>query len=260
MKKKKRRTVPRIIKSNKKPLYKVAVCIPSNGLTVSSFTFDYGNMMAATGFKLLGENHIELVSFLNNSTYISANRQFLAEEALKAGATHILWLDSDMRFPNITLMQLLKHNKAIVGANYVTRKIPCEPVSNKVANFEPGEPSTPCHTFPDSTGLEEVQSMGFGVILTRADVFAAVDPPWFQMYYEGPKLVGEDVHFCRAARAAGFKMYVDHDLSQVVRHSGHLEYGHLMDGITDEIDILAGQWNQMAIQFERERKEKESVA
>lgn len=257
---KKRQYRPKIVEEDKEPAYKVAVCMPSTGHVVSTFAYDYGSMMAATGCTLLADGIIDLSAHLGHGTYISANRQQLAEESLERGATHILWLDTDMRFPNNTLIRLLNHKKAIVGANYVTRKIPCEPVTNKVAKFEPGELSVPCHTEPDSAGLESVDSMGFGVIMTRADVFGAIEPPWFQMYYEGPKLVGEDVHFCREAKKVGFDIFVDHDLSQVVRHSGNLEYGHLMDGITEQIDILAGSWNQMAKKFAEEDAAKEGVA
>ena len=44
--------------------------------------------------------------------------------ALAVDATHILWLDSDMRFPADTLGRLLARNRDIVGANYCARRFP----------------------------------------------------------------------------------------------------------------------------------------
>ena len=38
--------------------------------------------------------------------------------------------------------------------------------------------------------------------------------------------IGEDMYFCREAQKAGFKVYIDHDLSKQVRHIGVLEFMH----------------------------------
>jgi hypothetical protein len=38
--------------------------------------------------------------------------------------------------------------------------------------------------------------------------------------------VGEDIYFCKLAQAHGFKVYIDHDLSKEVRHTGTMDFTH----------------------------------
>ena len=70
--------------------------------------------------------------------------------------------------------------------------------------------------------------MGFGCVLVKSEVALEVGYPWFET--KDPKegresmRVGEDVDFCIKAKAAGFDVFVDHGLSQEVRHIGQFDY------------------------------------
>jgi hypothetical protein len=146
--------------------------------------------------------------------YIADLRNKAVKAAQTAGASHLLFLDSDMRFPEDTLDRLLKHNLDIVAANYVQRTM-SEWCVSRVAGV-------PVQS-QGKTGLELVQTTGCGVMLVAMSVFADLDPPWFDTPFDGQTFYGEDVYFCQKARDNGFTVFIDHDLSQDVRHQGSVE-------------------------------------
>jgi hypothetical protein len=80
-------------------------------------------------------------------------------------------------------------------------------------------------TRPDATGLEAVDSVGLAVMLMRTDVVHGLARPWFQhgRTAEGAD-IGEDMLFCRALRAAGHEIWIDHDLSKEIGHVGQYTY------------------------------------
>lgn len=60
------------------------------------------------------------------------------------------------------------------------------------------------------TGLE-VGHVGTGMTLIRAEVFQALDPPWFEFGWFGGASGGEDTWFSLKAWRAGFRTFVDLD-------------------------------------------------
>ena len=150
---------------------------------------------------------------------LPGNRELLAEQMLEMGASHILYLDSDMRFPPDTLNRLLARDKAIVGSNAVTRK-------GFIRPYAGGFDGLPVYSNGKS-GIEKVMTVGAGILLIRREVFEAMKKPWFMFPWMGERLGhgGEDAYFCRMAAEAGFDTWIDHDLTQEVRHIGTFEYG-----------------------------------
>jgi hypothetical protein len=172
----------------------------------------YGNAPAGTTFNL---------NFLNG-TLIADQRSKLVEMSLKQGATHILFLDSDMRFPANLADRLIKHDKEIVACNYATRRMPVKTVAFK--DF-----STLSYMYSgDKTGLEECDAVGMGAMLVKAEVFGQISYPWFQIHYlpSARMWMGEDMYFCQAAKMAGKQIWIDHDLSKSIKHIGSFEFGH----------------------------------
>ena len=153
----------------------------------------------------------------------------MADDVLKAGATHILWLDADMCFPPDTLKRLLARKVPIVGANYRRRVPPHQftAATGHRKNLREVE------TTEQSTGLESVNRLGFGVTLIESRVFQKITKPWFQFTYEQGQHGGEDEFFCRKANRAGFQPHVDHDLSKQVRHIGTFEVS--IDGFEQDV-------------------------
>lgn len=204
------------------PRFRVAVCVPTRGRVCWGFAYDLAQMMCYTGTSVVSREIMEIGMIFADGTYIASNREDLVDQAMKSEPTHILWLDDDMRFPQDTLLRLLQRNREVVGANYATRGTPCVAVAIKKASDTKGR----LLTMPDSTGLERVETLGFGVTLVQASVFRRIPKPWFENYWS-PKLerrVGEDVDFCRKCAAHDVKIFVDHDLSKEVGHMGEFEY------------------------------------
>lgn len=62
-------------------------------------------------------------------------------------------------------------------------------------------------------GLVDVDWIGFGAIATLASVYDAMPRPWFRhVPGDGPDAGGEDALWCRAARAAGWRIVLDTDI------------------------------------------------
>jgi hypothetical protein len=207
--------------------YRVIISIPTLDHVPYQFAIDLANMVgwsnAAIGDK------VAIATNIVANTYIHKGRQQLLDEALKLGGHYVLWLDSDMRFPKDLLIRLLAHDKEMVGINYSTRGIPPRFVAIKrVGIDDENNEGYACATYPDSTGLEEVEAVGFGAVLMKMVVTQTLpeNEPWFWYGYNdaGRTHVGEDVWFCRLVRKGGWKIYVDHDLSKECRHMGQMEF------------------------------------
>lgn len=150
-------------------------------------------------------------------------RRDAVNTALKDGTTHILWIDDDMTFPSDTLARLLKHDLDFVAANCTSRQEPVWTTAIK---------DNQRITSIGQTGLMEVDQVGFGVVLTKVDMFRKIPEPWFTTPHD-PKggKVGEDIFFCVQARKQGYKLFIDHDLSVQIGHVGMKIYKH--DMVTD---------------------------
>ena len=196
---------------------KVAVCVPCRDQVCAGFSFDLANMV---GFHAAAGMNIGL--YHSPGTLIADQRVNLAKEAISQGATDILWIDSDMRFPKNALQRLLERNKSIVAANYPTRRLPVD--TTALLHTPDGWLHVP--TKKDSTGLEVVTAAGMGLMLTSAQVFKDLPDPWFHIGYSTRNniFLGEDVSMCVAAAKVGHPTHIDHDISKEVRHIGSFEF------------------------------------
>jgi hypothetical protein len=187
---------------------------------MSGFCFDLAKMI---GYHSRNTKD-EILIFQMPGTLIFHQREKLAEEALKAGAEAILWIDSDMRFPADTLEVMLSRKVPILGVNATTRR---EPIMPTALNLEVVDGNPVFHKI-ETRGkdyVEEVSAVGFGVTLTRKSVFDKMPQPWFDILWtDGGGIIGEDVHFCIKAQDCGIKTYVDHVLSPLIKHIGTKEY------------------------------------
>jgi hypothetical protein len=162
----------------------------------------------------------------HSGTLIAPQRRDLAASALSIDATHLLWIDSDTAFPKDALNRLLARNKDYVGIVQCGRRPPSGTTS---FIWETPEKPTIVYTYPESTGLQKVDAMGFGFTLCRTEIFRKVPEPWFPMQWghltTGEwSFNGEDTGFQEWARAAGYELYVDHDLSKECGHIGSFQY------------------------------------
>lgn len=151
------------------------------------------------------------------ATYVHVGREAFLEQAIRCQATHVLWLDTDMTFPPDAARRLVRHQRPIVACNCVMR----DPRILFTAQRE----GRGILTGPDSTGLEAADSVGMAVMLMRTDVVADLPRPWFRHGQTDAGVdIGEDRMFCRALRAAGHEILIDHDLSKEIGHIGQHTY------------------------------------
>lgn len=208
------------------PQRMIAISLPSHEMVPVLFAYDAMRMAAISAASLIVDGVTDITHNIVLGTYIQQARQDLVDIALAQGATHMLWMDTDHRFPKDALIQLLNRNVDMVGINYANRKVPPGFVAYKHVGWD-GEPSEKCVTDETTSGLEPVDALGFGLVLMRTSIIRNIGPkPWFEVYYdtEHNRIVGEDCYFCKKVRDAGYEIYVDHDLSKECSHLGTFEY------------------------------------
>jgi hypothetical protein len=199
----------------------IAVCTPARDMVHTMFTYDLVNMVC---YHTLNTN--DAVSLkISEGTLIANQRAELTLDAMREGCSHILFVDSDMRFPQDMISRLLKHDLDIVATNCARRRMPTGPTAQIYK--ENGDREL-VWTMPESTGLQEVGSVGMGVMMIKAEVFKALGEPWYETPWRHDKrgYIGEDVFFCRKSREAGFKIWIDHDVSKEIGHVGTFEFKH----------------------------------
>lgn len=153
-----------------------------------------------------------------------------AREAIERGATHILWVDSDMIMPDDSALRLLSHNLPIVAVNYVMKRKEMLPVTSI-----DGERISSV----GRSGIEKIDGTGMGLMMTNVEIYHKMKFPWFGHRWfpnEGTSCIGvpknmeewpasfEDAYFCDRARQSGIDIYVDHDLSLQTGHYGGCVY------------------------------------
>lgn len=203
---------------------KIAICVPARDTVLAGFAVCLANLTAS-----LQKNNIEYRLLVNLGTVIPQQRNTLVEEATAVGATHILWLDSDMHFPSTTVQRLLKHNLPIVAAAYSTRIKP----QRSVAFLDKDDLTK---RLSKKTGVHSVFAVGMGCMLVDIEVYNYVQKPWHQYLYnkDTHDLSGEDIYFCKTASDAGYEIYVDADLSNELAHFGTKAF---LIGETDDYSI-----------------------
>ncbi len=151
---------------------------------------------------------------------LSQSRQKLVQKAMKAGCTHIFFIDADMEFPMDTLNKMLERDKDYLALNATTRMEPIRPVAHGIDGERLSSKG--------KKGCEKVQHVGLALALIKREVFAVLQPPLFLMDWipEQNAYCGEDVYFAVLAQNAGFDIWVDHELSEKVGHIGTRRYGY----------------------------------
>lgn len=202
---------------------KVMIGMPSGEMVHADFAYDLARLV---GYTQLVRPDIAMMLYSVKGTYLPRARNALANEALAKGCSHLLFVDSDMRFPKDALIRLLGHEKSIVAANYPTRQHPVLPTAldahrNPVFRVE---------------AVETVAIAGMGLMLIDMAVFLAVEKPWFAIGYSKAidDYSGEDTFFCQKAAQAGHPTWIDGPLSEQVEHCGAFRYAMPHARMTEE--------------------------
>jgi hypothetical protein len=192
----------------------IAICVPTNGLLHSEFAF-----FLIDAIRYTESQGYPVDILMDLGTVLSSQRQFLARRAINEhNADYIMWFDSDMTFPEDTIVNLLERNKDIVCATYSKRVEPFHATA-----FEEINPVVPVEM---SGSLKKVKYAGMGCMLVKADVYASIDAPWFPLTWheQTDSWHGEDMGFCSKAIDSGFDVWCDIDLSVNIGHLGQQEF------------------------------------
>lgn len=156
--------------------------------------------------------------------YKDINCNVLVEDARKQGMTHIMFIDTDMIFPEDGISRLLSHNKDIVGGNYNVR---LDPTSGEfsgptVKMLVDGKPvSMLAEGFP--TELFKCYALPLGFMLVKLPVFDKMLRPYFETHVDNNnKHTTEDIDFCQKANEAGFELWCDPTIR--IGHIGSYTY------------------------------------
>jgi hypothetical protein len=198
---------------------KIAVCTPHAGFVYADFARCLASMAAETAGASVNYNgqltRPLIAHIFADEGSIELKRTRLALAARQSAADYILWLDADHTFPADTLLRLMMHNLPIVGCNFLNR------AGNRATAVMSQDRFVETTREKAEAGeVEQVGAIGFGLVLMKAPVLDVVPKPWFrtEIGEDGACTVGEDVHFCNHARAAGVPIYVDHALSWTAGH------------------------------------------
>lgn len=214
----------------------ILVGIPSQGVWTEEFGMSLCNMMGhLMATPVVGYRNQRMQPMRIRSTILPRSRLKLVQAAFAQECTHLLFIDTDQRFPRDTAHRLLEWRKPVVACNIAVKQIPSAPTARA---YSPDRiDGEPVYSDPGRTGLEEVWRIGAGIILVDMQVFRKTgarvfDTPWVEALQD---YQGEDWSMCEAFRRAGYKIYIDHGLSREVGHIGSFDYTH--DWCVDQITV-----------------------
>lgn len=160
---------------------KLAIGMATNGLCEARTAFSLATAMMYTP--------APMQLFLGIGCYIQQNRNVIVKQAIDAGCSHLLFVDSDMMFDHDAIARLIAHDVDIVGIK-ANKKI--FPVTSLVPE--------------DIKELSEVPFVGTGFMLINLEVFKKIEAPYFHLNEESDS---DDLYFCKKAIKAGFKVHCD---------------------------------------------------
>lgn len=179
---------------------RILYSVPSyHSITPSCFFHQMVMMQEMTKKEMAGKYKIKMNTFgprmpiriaRNKAAHIATNMVF---------ADYLFMVDDDMVVREDLLDLLLEVDEPIVGAL-------CFNSAGRACCFVDGPHGIEIpDPNPPRDGAFERAAVGTGAILIKTEVFRALPEPWF--YYDKSK-TSMDVHFCRDARKAGYKIWV----------------------------------------------------
>lgn len=219
---------------------KLALCVPSAGMWHADFGMSFAQMCVYLASKMFVEGEERSCVVLDKRTsLLSRSRQEMLEDALHQGCTHALFLDSDQTFPSDTAHRLIAHGKGIVACNIPVKTSPSFPTARLrgPTNF-----GIPLDSYGNhKVGLQKVWRVGTGVMMIDLAVMKGIKKPWFECRYseKNAQFVGEDWYFCKKLEDAGHDIWIDHDLSRQVGHTGFYTYTHADIPVIEQMEEAA---------------------
>lgn len=185
-----------------------------------------------------------------------ANRNKILKEALdhKESIDYILWLDTDMIYPEDMIVKYLEADRDIISCIYFKRSEPYQPVvyiSENEGRYKPLDPSSVSGPTPVN-----VVAAGFGGMMVKLEVYRSMGSDmWmnYGKYFHIPDNVGtaydhntHDIVFCREAIKRGYKVYVHpqvragHLATQLITEQTYQEHNKKTENRV--IGLRPGMW------------------
>lgn len=205
---------------------KLALCIPSAGGWTADFGMSLTQMCVYIASALFEENQQRSVIVVDKRTsLVPRSRQESLEDALHQECTHALFLDTDQSFPQDTAHRLLAWRKPVVACNIALKMHPSFPTARARG---PTAFGIPVDSHNPKTGLEKIWRVGAGIMMIDLSIMKSIPKPWFEIHYsaKNEQFVGEDWFFCGRVEAAGYDIFIDHELSRQIGHTGQFNYTH----------------------------------
>jgi hypothetical protein len=180
------------------------------------------------------------VETLYNESLIPRGRNILAHSFMQTGFDYMLFIDSDIGFDEVSLLQLILADRPIAGGVYPKKRINWDVVSKAVkAGKSPDELHQYTGDFafllaskeaePDEDNMLEVRSIATGFMMIRKDVFEKLSPHTQTFTHHNPdgtsyemhdffqigknpetgSYTSEDYWFCDSWRRIGGKVYMN---------------------------------------------------
>ena len=200
-----------------KPKAHIVSCTPTYTGQVES---DFANALAVASTHLALRGILLNPRFAPGFSLVEYARNWLVAEFLSIkDATHLLWIDADLFFQPDAVYKLFERKLDVVCGVYTTK------------SDEPGKCIYPYTALgPVEGGLQEAERApgGFMLMARAAVERVCQDCEWMEIEHQGEKrnsprffdlvmrdgkLYGEDYIACARMRAAGFKIYVETDIS-----------------------------------------------
>lgn len=190
----------------------IAIIMPSGDMVHTDFAM---SLNLLTTHSAMTTNHN--IAMINpRCSLVQKGRWQGVKDAMNYNFDKVLFIDSDQTFPAYALQRLLSHSKKIVCTTSHLR--------NDTGDYTARDTKGNRIDFSKREGLHEVVSTGFHFALIDIEVFRKVPEPWFNVEFNNGIWISEDETFFRAARSAGYKVWVDADLTQRIGHIGIKEY------------------------------------
>jgi len=176
------------------------------------------------------KNNIDFqIDTLSNESNVNRARNTCASKFLSGDATHLMFVDADIKFNPTDVVKLLTHDKDIVGGIYPQKTLPPKMVVNTINNGK------------REGNLIEVGTIGTGFMLIKRTVFEKLIEEGATPYNDQMELINnnqydffqctidsrgryltEDWSFCRRWRQVGGEVWADLDVA--LEHVGYFRF------------------------------------
>ena len=184
------------------------------------------------------KNNIDFqIDTLSNESNVNRARNTCASKFLSGDATHLMFVDADIKFNPTDVVKLLTHDKDIVGGIYPQKTLPPKMVVNTIDNGK------------REGNLIEVGTIGTGFMLIKRTVFEKLIKEGATPYNDQMELINnnqydffqctidsrgryltEDWSFCRRWRQVGGEVWADLDVA--LEHVGYFRFQPDMEALS----------------------------